>query len=109
MKTVIRKVAIDASVKILERSPVDTGRFRASWRFNEGSVDDTVAPPGPNSVPSVSIPQLSGEEPFYISNSLPYAIALEEGHSQQAPLGIVGITVAELEADLKSLFGGKIE
>jgi hypothetical protein len=35
---------------------------------------------------------------IHLSNNLPYAAALEHGHSQQAPLGVAEISVAEIEA-----------
>lgn len=109
VRTATRKIALDSSVRIVERSPVDKGRFRASWRFNEGSIDNSTAPPGLNAAPRIQIPELTGKQPFFISNSLPYAVPLEEGHSQQAPLGIVGITVAEVEAEIQSYLVGKIQ
>lgn len=36
----------------------------------------------------------------FISNNLPYAEALENGHSKQAPEGMVSVTLAELAAGL---------
>jgi hypothetical protein len=41
---------------------------------------------------------------IHISNNLPYASALEHGHSMQAPLGIAEISVIEVE---QHLGGGK--
>jgi hypothetical protein len=37
---------------------------------------------------------------WWIYNNLPYAIALEYGHSRQAPNGMVRIALAEIEAEV---------
>ena len=34
---------------------------------------------------------------YYLMNNAPYANALENGHSMQAPAGVVGLTVAAWE------------
>lgn len=108
VKRAAQKFTVDAATRILERSPVDKGRYRASWRFNEGSVDESVAAPGDASIPQINL-TISGTQIVYISNNLPYALPLEEGHSRQAPLGVVGITLAEMEAEAESYLGGKIK
>ena len=38
---------------------------------------------------------------IWISNNLPYIEALEEGHSQQAPHGMVALSLAEAEQGLE--------
>ena len=35
------------------------------------------------------------KQPIYISNALPYALPLEYGHSQQAPNGMIRVTVED--------------
>lgn len=44
---VLRKIAMDCLEGVIMKSPVDTGRFRASWRVGINSVDLSVeeAPP----------------------------------------------------------------
>jgi hypothetical protein len=37
---------------------------------------------------------------IWIYNNLPYIERLEFGHSQQAPLGMVRISIAEIETEL---------
>lgn len=82
-----------------ERSPVLTGRFRASWTIALGQVDPTVAPPVPKgglaTVAAPQIPAVAFGDVVYLANSLPYARRLEYGWSQQAPAGMVRITAAE--------------
>src|SRR5688572_24832833 len=36
-------------------------------------------------------------EAIIISNNLPYIVKLEHGHSQQAPAGVVAVSIAEVE------------
>ena len=38
---------------------------------------------------------------IYISNSLPYAVALENGHSRQAPQGVFRTVLPEVKEDIK--------
>ncbi|WP_429820275.1 hypothetical protein [Ensifer sp. B1-9] len=49
---------------------------------------------------------IAAADPFqaiFITNNLPYATALEAGHSKQAPIGMVAVTFAELESMLVRL------
>ena len=76
------------------KSPVDTGRFKANWIGAVGSVDSTTADSNRNAVGALST-MLGGfrmGEVFYYTNSLPYAKALEYGHSEQASGGMVRLT-----------------
>jgi hypothetical protein len=101
-----RKVSIDLLADIIFRTPVDTGRARASWNIvNGASADMKVAP----ALPKVTLPPISarnaaltdGHE-YIISNNLDYIQALENGHSKQAPSGMVRIAVASMQAKLNS-------
>lgn len=117
-----REVAFNIHAKIVQRTPIDTGRAKASWRLNEDVADATVEPQLINDVnPSTgSIIALAGpgEHPFYsdqaaavaraqqqkissnaerivISNNLHYIEKLENGASRQAPAGMVAVTVTQ--------------
>lgn len=79
------------------------GRFRGNWMFSIGSPDtsttEEVDPSGSKStarIVSGAIEFKAGDTAF-ITNSLPYAIPLEYGHSQQAPGGMVRITLARFQ------------
>lgn len=109
IQTATQKVVMDAHRGVVEKTPVDTGRARASWRVAEGQLDLTTAPEGPHEFPSLELGiKITGEEIIYISNNLPYAEPLENGHSQQAPAGMVGLTLAEIEAELEDLLPREI-
>nr|DAH87064.1 MAG TPA: tail component [Caudoviricetes sp.] len=84
-------------------SPVDTGRFRGNWQFSiaapAGGTLDTVDPTGAEATARIvgdSIEFRAGITAFIVNN-LPYAIALEYGHSDQAPGGMVRITQARFQ------------
>ena len=93
LQDVIEGTALSMYTSVIKRSPIDKGTFRGNWRINAGYIDDIV---DDSTQPEMN-PNLSAKvgESIYISNSLPYAVALEEGHSKQAPLGIVAVTVAD--------------
>lgn len=113
----LKKVAFDALAGVLEKSPVDTGRFKANWRVGINAPDrstivgrkDTspVGTPGRATSTfarvSTKLAKVKGGSTIYISNNLPYAQVLEDGSSQQAqgPNAIVGRTFRELLAQFK--------
>ncbi len=92
----VKNVALDVYGRVVLRSPVDTGRFRANWRISVGSLDLTTSP-GVTAKPPILPGKVAGQV-IYISNNLPYARTLEYGHSKQAPQGMVRLTVAEFSS-----------
>jgi hypothetical protein len=109
---VIRKLGFDAYLGILFRSPVRTGRYRASHRISINEVDLTVEPEdvevdviSTNTVPTglagnaaAALEKAEIGDAIYITNNLPYAQALEDGHSSQAkgPTAVYGNTFEQL-------------
>ena len=110
-----RRLTIEALRRIVKRSPVDTGRFRGNWQASvtnpievevAGNVPDASGgrrqrwtPADPRDPISKVAESLGSLQPYgsvWLTNNLPYSIVLEEGGSQQAPRGIVGVTVLEL-------------
>lgn len=101
---VVRKVGLELTSSVVRRSPVDTGRFRANWNVAFGSIDATTTAAtdkAGGSTVARAAALLKGwqvDQDIYLTNSLPYAIPLEYGHSQkQAPNGMVRITVTEFQ------------
>jgi hypothetical protein len=89
------------------------GHFRANNQYKFGSVPEGeipgVDPSGANSTAAAraAIASAPVVGVHYIANNVPYARALEEGHSQvQAPQGVYGLTVRSVANNLKS-FGFK--
>lgn len=111
----VRKIALDLLRKVTMKSPVDTGRFRANWMTGIGAADESTineptAKRGKRKYKNDAVSRGSrvlgsyrdiSQGPVYVSNNLPYASPLENGHSGQAPLGILGISVEEINAALK--------
>lgn len=86
------------------------GHFRANWQLGVGDMPGGevagVVPGGHarrETAGGAALSRIRAEVPskasgliFYLANNVPYAQALEYGHSRQAPApgGVVGITVA---------------
>lgn len=88
-----RKTAIAIFEYCVKYSPVDSGAYRASWTISDYQNDYFVGRQKPGVVlPPPPTPQhLSTKfyRTFYVSNGAPYALLIEEGHSDQAPSGVV--------------------
>ena len=75
------------------------GRFRGSWDMAleapPSTLYRTIDPSGAVSVDRVkaAIPEKAGGNMYFLTNNTPYAVPLEDGHSTQAPIGMVGINV----------------
>lgn len=99
METVVRKAVLDLQGGVVLRSPVDTGRFRSNWMVGIGAKNsdtvDTEDKSGQASLDRVNAGMVnwSAGQAIYLTNSLPYAQRLEYGWSDQAPNGIVRLTV----------------
>lgn len=101
-----KRVALDLYARIIRRTPVDTGRARASWNLSVGKPDRSIKPEGRYDTPRAtigSLPPVTHGQVIWISNNLPYIGALEHGHSQQAPVGMVAISVEEVRAQIAIL------
>lgn len=101
--TVAVKIALDLHAKISARTPVDTGRARASWDIKEGGPSDFKPPEGsysgPNPVDSAS---LKGTDVIFVTSAVEYMEFLEAGSSKQAPAGMVDVAIAEVSVEIDS-------
>lgn len=105
-----RKVAAEIFTRVILRTPVDTGHARANWQAQIGApARAEVAGVDPNGQATAAAavgvaadwdPNRDGS--VFLSNNLPYIGPLEEGWSQQAPAGMVRLTVLEF-ADVVDL------
>ena len=100
-----KKITGDMLQQVIVRSPVSTGAFRGNHRVGIGKVD-----PNANNADTsnplqkgLATIQSSGGlgKLILISNSLPYAIRLENGYSQQAPLGIYSLSFMSVVSKYK--------
>ncbi|HYE46223.1 MAG TPA: hypothetical protein VEA44_10675 [Caulobacter sp.] len=107
-------IILEVGERLVDRSPWDTGFFRANWRFSLDTPDRTVIDPGgtsENPAPKPGLPDFSGQiagRVAYWTNAVPYGPVLEEGHSKKAPLGFVRITVMEYLAIVDDVVGRSI-
>lgn len=88
------------------------GRFRANWQLGIGSlpsgvIDDLDASGNKTKGKlRAMIPADAAGRIYYLTNNLPYAWPLEEGHSKQAPNGFVGLTVVEFQDYIRKALAG---
>ena len=112
--TIKIRTALDLMNRIVLKTPVDTGRARGNWQLTQRSPAEDMVPATSAKVSSSETPPsailmeaeqtASGSQlgdDIWISNNLPYIEALEEGHSQQAPHGMVALSLAEAEQGLE--------
>lgn len=118
LETLAREIVFEIPARIVMRSPVGDptiwtppeappgyvgGRFRANWQHGFGSYSqseiDGVDPGGQQTLTAIraSVEAAPASGIHYIVNNLPYAVALENGYSTQAPKGMVALTVVEFE------------
>jgi len=95
------EVSTDMYRSLVNKSPVDTGRFRASWNMTSGTpvfLDIDTGGVSGAPLPAPRVPKVLGVGKYptiHITNGRRYGAALENGHSSQAPLGMVAVTLAE--------------
>jgi hypothetical protein len=99
-----RKVVFQIFKNVIDKTPVDTGRARANWQpslgtpatgtieFTDKDGSATIA-----NMQSVLL-SINVGDVIFLTNNLPYIRRLEEGYSQQAPAGMVALTVQEFQA-----------
>lgn len=94
----VRVIAMAMLNEIVLRSPVDTGRFRGNNIVSIGApvyaVSESLDKSGGSTIQK-GLSVTTGLEPYtqvFLQNNLPYAEALEKGHSKQAPAGIYEVS-----------------
>jgi len=106
---VVEKISLEALERLVEKTPVDTGRSRGNWdvttagRSMAAADDSRMDKTGGNSKSRGA--QVIGEatkgnkmpKSIYITNNVDYIEDLENGNSKrQAPEGILNVVVNEL-------------
>lgn len=90
-----REIAKFALEKAIQLSPIETGRFMASWRVTLSPALTTPASPGSRSASSAAAEALSQSDsalrslkfgqPFFIVNDVPYSPYVEYGTPKVEP------------------------
>jgi len=104
----IRSVCLETFKRIVQRTPVDTGRARGNWQVEiDAPAAGTLEKEYWDSVIERGIEKLEDIPPFsvvHITNNVHYVYYLEYVHrSKQHPEGMVEITLQEMRVWLKSL------
>lgn len=109
--TVVQKVAMDVLTGVVTRTPVKTGRARGSWLVGVDKIPTGKGLPkgtelGGNATAealkqSAKLSEVDGKSVVYIINPLSYAKPLEDGSSEQAPHGMVKVTLEAVSASIK--------
>lgn len=107
MEKVIRVSIVELYTSLVLKTPVDTGRAKASWTISTTGE----APPSPikgdyaeGEIADIVVGHVSdfkitiADNTVSIINNLDYMEYLEDGTSQQAPYGMVALSLAEFEA-----------
>jgi hypothetical protein len=93
MDQLLRATVLETDKRLKSASPVDTGRFRASWQVGENAAPSGQAAPGSyGSAPELTRIGYSQEKVgniYSVHNNLPYAEPLANGSSDQASPGWV--------------------
>lgn len=118
MQACITKIALEIFKRVIEKSPVDTGRFRANWsvmigKYGIGTTESLDPTPRMNRTgPTIAQAEWdtlkwNGQGNIFLTNNLVYSIPLEYGHSKkQAPAGMVRVTIAEVQAGIDQIVQG---
>ena len=119
IRLAVEKIAMECLRRIVMKNPVGNvalwkhpvmgyvgGRSRGNWYVSMGvpygSYDWDVRDAGGGATIERGASVLAtwdGVAVIFITNHLPYIVALEYGHSTQAPYGMVGVTMGEMGGD----------
>lgn len=122
---IVAKVVLDLHASVTMKSPVGDasywaspppkgyvgGRFRGNWQLGVDQAPSgklNVVDPSGSIAIGAAVSALPGEaagKVYFIVNNLPYGRALEDGHSRQAPQGMVGLTLTEFQGMVAEAVG----
>jgi hypothetical protein len=105
---VVKKIALEAFSGMVMKTPVDTGRARANWSVSIGKASGStreafdkqpfgMAPGAQQAQATATANGAKNGATIYVTNSLPYILPLEEGHSKQGA-HMVELTVQEIKS-----------
>lgn len=110
MDQAVRKITLDVFSNVIRMSPVDTGRFKGNWQpavgTMPGGVIEATDPSGNVVIAKVQgvTSDVEAGDVIYMVNNLPYAQRLEDGWSNQAPSGMVALTVQRFRPIAERVF-----
>jgi len=100
--TLQKKMVLEALKRLVNKTPVDTGRARGNWQVTISNPAagqlETTDKEGSGTI-ARGLAALGGLKPYmvvWITNNLDYIEFLEDGSSTQAPEGMMTVTIQEL-------------
>ncbi len=103
-----KKLAFDMLSGVVKKTPVDTSRARGNWQLTIGNpAEGEVANADARGAQAVIADGESGLDSLplfgevWLTNNVPYIVYLEAGRSNQAPSGMVRLTIEELRTSLR--------
>ena len=95
---IAKETYLDIGNDVIIASPIDEGLLLANWNMAYDRIDPTLQPIDRDSSHELTVfldDFKIDDKIFYLTNSLPYAKAIEDGHSKgKAPLGMVKVSTA---------------
>jgi len=96
--------ALNVHQRIVQKTPVDTGRARSNWLASIGSPATGTVGASPSLTVQARRVFNNKSVPFgtnlYIANNLPYIERLNQGYSKQAPMHFVEMAIQEVKNEL---------
>lgn len=110
-RLIFQKIIIELDTRVVLGTPVDTGRARGNWfpslNSPSSSVDmEAKDKSGSRAISAATATATTAElgDTAWLTNNLPYILPLENGHSGQAPEGMVDGNLNAIAAQ----YGGKV-
>ena len=97
----VRDVVLEIGDRLIQRSPVDTSAFQSNWRYGLETRDAFFSKTlvGRKELNNLEeLPKAAAGFIHFVSNAAPYGPALENGHSGQAPQGMVRLTALQFDS-----------
>lgn len=106
MSDIVSASAIELFTNVVIGTPVRDGYAKGGWKvtFTTPSVKvvERQDPTGSKAINEINTKiDGSGRDEFFLTNNLPYIERLEYGYSDQAPEGMVRISVAKWDSIVK--------
>lgn len=103
-----RGLVLEMAKRIIERTPVKTGYARGQWMAAVNAMPVGTLPADPDGVATLAriaavVATAKVGDVIYLVNGADYSAALEYGRSEQAPAGMVRVTIMEAPAIAKQV------
>lgn len=103
VEDVVRTIAFKVHGKLINKTPRDTGTAQAAWLVKVNGPSRRILPRRKYAKPEAKIVRVKAGDAVWISNNMPYIGALENGHSKQAPHGMVKLTEVEMKQEMRAI------